>query len=144
MFRLPTCEGSLFCERMTQNLELEIHLDAGSSEKSTSLKISFVSHILEVHQLSLNNHNMKTATSSRVLTFSTWLLSYSIATVEGFSSAPSHKQLHRRQNDAVLTKLDATSFEEDLALTLKVIMDHQENLANQELLGFQVSLDCQA
>lgn len=69
---------------------------------------------------------MKTATTSRVLAVSMWLLSYSIATVEGFNSAPSHKQLHRRQNDAVLTKLDATSFEEDLALTLKVIMDHQD------------------
>lgn len=69
---------------------------------------------------------MKTATSSRVLAFSTWLLSYSIVRVEGFNSALSHKQLHRRQNDAVLTKLDATSFDEDLALTLKVIMDHQD------------------
>ncbi len=67
---------------------------------------------------------MKIATSSRVLASSLGLLSCTIATVDGFNAAPN--QLHRRQNAAALTKLDATSFEEDLALTLKVIMDHQD------------------
>ena len=67
---------------------------------------------------------MKIATSSRVLASSLGLLSCSIATVEGFNSA--HNLPTRRQNAATLTKLDATSFEEDLALTLKVIMDHQD------------------
>jgi len=49
--------------------------------------------------------------------------------VEAFNASPSHGRFQQRQHDDVEspTKLHAaTSFEEDLALTLKIIMDHDK------------------
>lgn len=82
---------------------------------------------------------MKPTNSSRLLVSSLALLSCSSAVVEAFHSSPSNSGFSQRQNvvgtitAAGSTKLGAAapaiSFEEDLALTRQIILDHQSRSA---------------
>ena len=116
---------------MTQNQKLFRSMKTISYDL---LLLSYgISGLLSSQRIEYNPDNVKLKQIYKMKAVSLlFLLSCSTTVVEAFNSSPTGSRRHRRDGSTA-TKLDAAtlalSFEEDLALTRQIIMDHQERSA---------------